>query len=119
MLIGQHGFRIDKGIAMQTTPQIPNRLIRAELRREIERGEREPSWWLFTERERQIISLLSSGLSNAEIGDALFIAPDTVKNHLIRVYAALDLDAASPSAKRVLLARWYWETIEAPYAAKM
>lgn len=37
-----------------------------------------------TERERQITSLVAGGLSNAEIGQHLFISPATVKTHVNR-----------------------------------
>ncbi len=42
-----------------------------------------------TERERQIVSLLSQGLRNAEIGTRLGISEKTVRNHLISVYDKL------------------------------
>ncbi|MFE5369211.1 LuxR C-terminal-related transcriptional regulator [Streptomyces mirabilis] len=39
------------------------------------------------EREKQVIIGVARGLSNAAIGRELFIAEDTVKTHLRRVYA--------------------------------
>jgi DNA-binding NarL/FixJ family response regulator len=39
-----------------------------------------------TPRETEILSLLSVGASNDEIGDRLFISPNTVKTHLYRIY---------------------------------
>jgi len=42
-----------------------------------------------TERERELMNLLSRGLSNAEIARELVIAPKTVKNHLSHIYAKL------------------------------
>jgi two-component system nitrate/nitrite response regulator NarL len=44
---------------------------------------------LLTERERQILRLISEGLSGPEIGRQLFIAPSTVKSHLANMYEKL------------------------------
>jgi len=40
-----------------------------------------PSHYTFTERERDILGLLSNGYSNAEIADKLFLAEGTVRNY--------------------------------------
>lgn len=39
-----------------------------------------------SEREREIILLVASGLDNREIGKRLFISPKTVKNHMTSIY---------------------------------
>ena len=44
-----------------------------------------------TERERDVFRLIARGLSNAEIGHELFISDTTVKTHITRVLAKLDL----------------------------
>ncbi len=44
-----------------------------------------------TDREREILVLVARGLSNEEIGDELFISPATVKTHLARIMAKLDV----------------------------
>lgn len=46
---------------------------------------------LLTEREQQVFSLIAQGLSNAEIGEALFLSESTVKTHVGRVLAKLNL----------------------------
>ena len=42
-----------------------------------------------TEREAEVLRLMSSGLSNAEIADALVVSPQTVKTHVGNLLAKL------------------------------
>lgn len=42
-----------------------------------------------TPREIDVLNLVAEGLSNAEIGEELFISPKTVRNHLTHVYSKL------------------------------
>jgi RNA polymerase sigma factor (sigma-70 family) len=44
-----------------------------------------------TEREREILRLLTRGLSNAEIGSELFLSEATVKTHVTRVLQKLEV----------------------------
>ncbi|MEU8196093.1 response regulator transcription factor [Microbispora amethystogenes] len=44
-----------------------------------------------TARERDVLDLLASGRSNAEIARALFLSQKTVKNHLTSVFAKLQV----------------------------
>jgi DNA-binding NarL/FixJ family response regulator len=44
-----------------------------------------------TTRELEVFRLIARGLSNAEIGEALFISDTTVKTHVTRVLQKLDL----------------------------
>jgi DNA-binding NarL/FixJ family response regulator len=44
-----------------------------------------------TEREREIFALIADGLSNAEIGERLFIGDTTVKTHITHILQKLNL----------------------------
>jgi DNA-binding NarL/FixJ family response regulator len=44
-----------------------------------------------TAREREILGLIARGLSNAEIGSALFISDTTVKTHVTHILSKLNL----------------------------
>jgi DNA-binding CsgD family transcriptional regulator len=55
-----------------------------------------------TRRETQVIQLLASGASNAEIARGLYIAPETVKSHVRRILRKL-----SASTRAEAVARWY------------
>ncbi|MFD0022921.1 response regulator [Streptomyces sp. NPDC058382] len=45
-----------------------------------------------TAREAQVLEAVADGLSNAEIGRRLFIGEATVKTHLLRIFAKLDVN---------------------------
>ncbi|MCZ7664090.1 MAG: response regulator transcription factor [Thermoleophilia bacterium] len=55
-----------------------------------------------TERELEILRHLALGQSNADIGDALCIAPKTVKYHLTNVYAKLGVANRTEAAAYAL-----------------
>ncbi|MGW2717774.1 response regulator [Streptomyces sp. NPDC001492] len=45
-----------------------------------------------TDREREILSLIGEGLTNRQIGQRLFLAEKTVKNHISRLLAKLGVE---------------------------
>lgn len=55
-----------------------------------------------TARETEILRLLSSGFSNREIADALFLAEGTVKNHLSTLLAKLGVRDRTRAVLRAL-----------------
>ncbi|MEU0479937.1 response regulator transcription factor [Streptosporangium sp. NPDC006013] len=60
-------------------------------------------------RETEVLSLVARGLTNAEIGKALFISEATVKTHLLRVFGKLGVSdrtaAVTTALDRGLLVR--------------
>lgn len=55
---------------------------------------------LLTKREVEILTLVSEGLSNAEVGKRLWLSEPTIKLHLSRIYEKLDV------ANRTSASRW-------------
>jgi len=45
-----------------------------------------------TKREIEVLKLMAAGKENAEIAEELFIAVETVKNHVSNILAKLELD---------------------------
>ena len=52
---------------------------------------RQPAPPALSAREVEVLGLVARGLTNAEIGKALFIAEATVKTHLLRIFNKLDV----------------------------
>jgi DNA-binding NarL/FixJ family response regulator len=70
---------------------------------------RQPAPVALTTREIDVLNAVADGLSNLDIGKRLFIAEATVKTHLLRVFAKLDVSdrthAVVVALERGLLAR--------------
>lgn len=56
-----------------------------------------------TDRERQIIHLISEGKQNKEIQHLLNIAQRTVENHLTNIYAKLGVSSRTEAARLLWL----------------
>ncbi len=51
----------------------------------------DPAMSRLTRRQRDVLTLLAAGHSNAEIARALFVSKETVKSHLKRIFVELDV----------------------------
>ena len=56
-----------------------------------------------TARESDILELLTSGLSNKEIAQKMYIAPGTVRNHLVSIFRKLHVRCRTEAAAKCLL----------------
>jgi len=68
------------------------------------RGERQRpriGWASLTPVERDVVRLVAEGHTNAEIGRRLFMSVNTVKKHLSRVYAKVDVEGRADLAAQV------------------
>ncbi len=68
-------------------PTVTRRLI-ADVTR---RPKPAPALNALTPREREVLELIAKGMSNTEIAEALFVAEQTVKTHVSKVFSKLDL----------------------------
>ncbi|MEU1876495.1 response regulator transcription factor [Streptosporangium sp. NPDC020072] len=70
---------------------------------------RAPAAETLSPREAEVLALVAEGLTNAEIGRALFISETTVKTHLLRVFGKLGVSdrtaAVTTALDRGLLVR--------------
>ena len=51
----------------------------------------EGSWRYLSEREKEVLQLLTTGLSNPQIAQELFIAKSTVRSHIKSIYGKLNV----------------------------
>ncbi len=58
----------------------------------------EPS--ILSPRERDVMKLVASGLSNRDVGDALFISEETVKTHMRRIFEKLEVSSRTQAINR-------------------
>ncbi|MBB2743160.1 UNVERIFIED_ORG: DNA-binding NarL/FixJ family response regulator [Microbispora rosea subsp. rosea] len=63
---------------------------------------RAPVTETLSRRETEVLALVARGLTNAEIGKALFISETTVKTHLLRVFTKLGVSDRTAAATTAL-----------------
>ena len=66
--------------------------LMARIRGESTHDEQPKALEALTEREREILALIGEGMTNREIGQRLFLAEKTVKNHISRLLAKLGVE---------------------------
>ena len=53
-----------------------------------------------SDREYEVLELLAEGCSNREIGDKLFVSPNTVKTHLAHLYGKLEVSRRTQAVQK-------------------
>ena len=85
------GIRVIAGGDALLAPSVTRRLI-DQFARSPEPGKPEAkALQLLSPREREVLTLVAKGLSNGECAEQLFVSEGTVKTHVKRIYAKLDL----------------------------
>ena len=54
-----------------------------------------------SEREIEVLKLISQGFKNAEIAEKLFVSQNTIKTHIKNIYVKLDVKNRVEAIKRV------------------
>ena len=65
-----------------------------------ERNRRAMTTLGITEREYEVLELLARGQTNKEIGEALFVSPNTVKTHLAHLYDKLEVSRRTQAIQK-------------------
>ena len=55
-----------------------------------------------SKREIEVLELLSSGLSNQEIADSLFVSLNTVKTHISNIYTKLNVQRRTQAIQKAM-----------------
>jgi DNA-binding NarL/FixJ family response regulator len=81
-------IRVVAGGDALLSPSVTRRLV-ADFATRPKDNRRSPQLDALTEREREVMSLVATGLSNDEIADRLVVSPATVKTHVSRTMGKL------------------------------
>ena len=83
-------------------PEVVRQLLQA--------GRRTDTLAALTPREREVLSLIAQGRSNAAIAAALFISPKVVEKHVANIFDKLGLAPSDSDNRRVIAAITYLES---------
>jgi DNA-binding NarL/FixJ family response regulator len=86
-----HAVRLVRRGDALLAPTITRRLVERFARVDPDRSALHRDLALLTSREREVLTLLAGGLSNAELADALRLSEATVKTHITRILTKLRL----------------------------
>jgi DNA-binding NarL/FixJ family response regulator len=79
---------------------VASKLVRNTSREVRAAGRGEPSWYArLSSRERELLRHLAQGKSNHEIAEAMFIAEQTVRNHISEMYSKIGMSDRAKIAR--------------------
>jgi len=61
---------------------------------------------LLTEREKEVLFLLVTGLPNKIIAEKLFVSAGTIKTHTLHIYQKMDVDNRSSAILKAIELGW-------------
>ena len=79
---------------------VGQRLSRGAAAGPFERNRQAMDYLGITEREYEVLELLARGQSNKEIGETLFVSPNTVKTHLAHLYEKLEVSRRTQAIQK-------------------
>ncbi|NOY47679.1 MAG: hypothetical protein GXO84_05705, partial [Chlorobi bacterium] len=59
------------------------------------------NYFELSKREKEVIDLISKGLSNDEIADKIFVSKNTIKTHIKNIYTKLDVKNRIQAIKKI------------------
>lgn len=91
--------RLEAALAEGTAMSMADAVAYAATTRGAWREHLPTGWAGLTQAEREVAELAGQGLTNAEIGERLFVSTNTVKTHLARVFAKLGISSRRELAR--------------------
>jgi DNA-binding CsgD family transcriptional regulator len=62
---------------------------------------------LLTEREKEVLFLLVTGLPNKDIAERLFISPGTIKTHTLNIYRKMEVSNRTSAIMKAIELHWF------------
>jgi len=106
LALGAAGFISKTSTAMELLEAIERiasgeQVVQVSGRRTVDAGWPGQNWGL-TARESEVLAMLTAGLRNREIADALYVSVDTVKTHLRHIYRKLETNTRARTVAKAL-----------------
>ena len=79
-------------------PQVAGKLLKHVTQQPAQASPDQAAINELSDREREVLRLLATGLSNAEIAQTLFLTDGTVKNYVSTIFSKLDVDDRTQAA---------------------
>ncbi len=93
-----------KGAPM--SPRIARKTLNLLLNQPVSEKNNAPVKTGLTEREEEILKNMVSGLDYKQIGEKLFISPNTVRNHITKIYDKLHITSKAQAVTLAVRNKW-------------